>query len=287
MFARVATFEGGNAAEIDGTIEQMRAGWTARRRARNRVPPARRPRQRQDARRHAVRDRGRPERGERDAGGDEPAHGSPGQPHVRRDVRGAAPDELGSPARAPRQGARTHTGATRARAPRGAARRRAPRRRASGAPRAALRGAPARRARRRARSPRGRPARARGADRRPRRGAATSAGARRGARPRRAAPPAPRAARARRAPQRPSQCSPSPSQQPILNRHRGHCQVWWRHSIGALQRRQRSTVGSGFFVTRGCSRPAPRRGGGSSPRRTPRAASGAWPAASAASRRWG
>ena len=26
MFARVATFEGGNAAEIDGTIEQMRAG---------------------------------------------------------------------------------------------------------------------------------------------------------------------------------------------------------------------------------------------------------------------
>jgi hypothetical protein len=26
MFARVATFEGGNAAEIGGTIEQMRAG---------------------------------------------------------------------------------------------------------------------------------------------------------------------------------------------------------------------------------------------------------------------
>ena len=32
-----------------------------------------------------------------------------------------------------------------------------------------------------------------------------------------------------------------------MNRQRGHCHVWWRHSIGALQRRQRSTVGSGFL----------------------------------------
>jgi len=36
----------------------------------------------------------------------------------------------------------------------------------------------------------------------------------------------------------------SPSQQPILKRQRGHCQVWWRHSIAAPQRRQLSITGS-------------------------------------------
>src|ERR687898_397783 len=36
----------------------------------------------------------------------------------------------------------------------------------------------------------------------------------------------------------------SPSQQPSLNRQRGHCHVPWRHSIAALQRRQRSAAGS-------------------------------------------
>src|SRR5204862_1165499 len=30
----------------------------------------------------------------------------------------------------------------------------------------------------------------------------------------------------------------SPSQQPSLNAQRGHCQVWWRHSISPLQRGQ-------------------------------------------------
>jgi len=29
-----------------------------------------------------------------------------------------------------------------------------------------------------------------------------------------------------------------------LNLQRGHCQVLWRHSIAALQRRHRSTAGS-------------------------------------------
>jgi hypothetical protein len=32
----------------------------------------------------------------------------------------------------------------------------------------------------------------------------------------------------------------SPSQQPSFRRQRGHCQVPWRHSIAALQRKQRS-----------------------------------------------
>ena len=35
----------------------------------------------------------------------------------------------------------------------------------------------------------------------------------------------------------------APSQQPSLNLQRGHCQVPWRHSIAALQRRHRSTAG--------------------------------------------
>ena len=39
----------------------------------------------------------------------------------------------------------------------------------------------------------------------------------------------------------------SPSQQPSLNAHRGHCHVWWRQSIAAPQRRQRSA---------GCSCPS-------------------------------
>ncbi len=34
----------------------------------------------------------------------------------------------------------------------------------------------------------------------------------------------------------------SPSQQPSFRRQRGHCQVPWRQSIAALQRRQRSTA---------------------------------------------
>ena len=34
----------------------------------------------------------------------------------------------------------------------------------------------------------------------------------------------------------------SPSQQPSLNLHLGHCQVPWRHSIGAAQRKQTSIV---------------------------------------------
>ncbi len=32
-----------------------------------------------------------------------------------------------------------------------------------------------------------------------------------------------------------------PSQQPSLNRQRGHCHVWWRQSIAAPQRRHFST----------------------------------------------
>ena len=36
----------------------------------------------------------------------------------------------------------------------------------------------------------------------------------------------------------------SPSQQPSLNRHRGHCQVPWRHSIGAAHRKQSSIASS-------------------------------------------
>ena len=36
--------------------------------------------------------------------------------------------------------------------------------------------------------------------------------------------------------------APRLSQQPSLKRQTGHCQVWWRHSIGAEQRRQRSTA---------------------------------------------
>ena len=47
-----------------------------------------------------------------------------------------------------------------------------------------------------------------------------------------------------------AQLSPvSPSQQPSLKRQRGHCHVPWRHSISALQRRQRSTVATTFAVT--------------------------------------
>jgi len=33
-----------------------------------------------------------------------------------------------------------------------------------------------------------------------------------------------------------------------LKRQRRHCQVWWRHSIGAPQRRQRSKAVSTFSV---------------------------------------
>jgi hypothetical protein len=39
-----------------------------------------------------------------------------------------------------------------------------------------------------------------------------------------------------------SQRCGSPSQHPSLNLHRGHCQVPWRHSIGAAQRKQASLV---------------------------------------------
>jgi hypothetical protein len=42
----------------------------------------------------------------------------------------------------------------------------------------------------------------------------------------------------------------SPSQQPSLKRQREHCQVPCRHSIAALQRRQRSTAGSVRAFTR-------------------------------------
>ena len=34
----------------------------------------------------------------------------------------------------------------------------------------------------------------------------------------------------------------SPSQQPSLKRHLGHCQVPWRHSIGAAHRKQDSVA---------------------------------------------
>ena len=47
-----------------------------------------------------------------------------------------------------------------------------------------------------------------------------------------------------------------PSQQPILKWQRGHCHVWWRHSIGALQRRQRSAVGAGGGTLGACTAPS-------------------------------
>ena len=48
-----------------------------------------------------------------------------------------------------------------------------------------------------------------------------------------------------------SQLWGSPSQQPSLNRHRGHCQVPWRHSIGAAQRKQVSVAGNSLLVLAG------------------------------------
>jgi hypothetical protein len=40
----------------------------------------------------------------------------------------------------------------------------------------------------------------------------------------------------------------SPSQQPNLNRHFAHCQVPWRHSIGAEHRKQVSVVLNSLLV---------------------------------------
>jgi hypothetical protein len=40
----------------------------------------------------------------------------------------------------------------------------------------------------------------------------------------------------------------SPSQQPNLNRHFAHCQVPWRHSIGAVHLRQVSVVSAALLI---------------------------------------
>jgi len=40
----------------------------------------------------------------------------------------------------------------------------------------------------------------------------------------------------------------SPSQQPSFNLHRGHCQVPWRHSIGAVHLRQVSVVSAALLI---------------------------------------